>query len=162
MTNEADNVVAAIEGIADIVYDTYCTCEEDCNKCKYLNMSIDECKAHKTAEALYNNGYRNMLNLLHDKVILTKEEFDKLNSYIKSEDEVKAIMKEQLQPMIREVTIQEVDKAKMKAVKEFASSVVTDILNHKHISDNIQNILFHLINDKLNDFLNCIETEDKR
>ena len=160
MANETDNVATAIKDIADIVYDAYCTCEEDCNICKYLNMPIAECKAHKTVEALYNNGYRNMF-LLHDKVILTKEDFDRLNSYIKSEDEVKAIMKEQLQPMIREVTIQEVAKAKINAAKEFASSVVTDILNHKHISDGIQNILVHLINDKLNDFLNCIEREDK-
>lgn len=97
------------------------------------------------AKTLYNAGYR------------------KSPSYpIMTEFEVKAIMKEQLQPIVRELTIQEVGKAKINAVKEFASSVVYDILNHKYISDSIQNILFHLINDKLNDFLNCIETEDKR
>ena len=58
------------------------------------------------AKILYNAGYR------------------KSSSYpIMTEFEVKAIMKEQLQPMIREITIQEVDKAKIKAVKEFAEEL---------------------------------------
>ena len=58
------------------------------------------------AKTLYNAGYR------------------KSSSYpIMTEFEVKAIMKEQLQPIIRELTIQEVDKTKIKAVKEFAEEL---------------------------------------
>ncbi len=122
----------------------------DCKNCPYRYALHEDdvvymCRLHLYANELYNRGYRN------------SPPYPMMAKY-----EVKAILKEQLQPIVKELTIQEVDKAKIRAVKEFASSIVTDILNHKHISDDIQNILFHLINDKLNDFLNCIETEDKR
>lgn len=58
------------------------------------------------AKTLYNAGYR------------------KSSSYpIMTEFEVTAIMKEQLRPIVRELTIREVDKAKINAVKEFANKL---------------------------------------
>ena len=69
------------------------------------------------AKTLYNAGYR------------------KSSSYpIMTEFEVTAIMKEQLRPVVRELTIQEVDKAKISAVKEFADKV-KEYINNKVISD---------------------------
>ena len=51
-----------------------------------------------------------MLPLLlpENAVVLTREEFDRLNSCIKSEEEVRAIMQQQMLPMVRELTDKEV------------------------------------------------------
>ena len=82
--------------------------------CKACRKSLKTCecktpcvKAQIVSEALYNAGYR---KVPENAVVLTREEFDRLNSCIKSEEEVRAIMQQQKLPMVRELTDKEVDK----------------------------------------------------
>ena len=53
-----------------------------------------------------------MLPLLlpENAVVLTREEFDRLNSCIKSEEEIRAIMQQQMLPMVRQLAAKETDK----------------------------------------------------
>lgn len=50
------------------------------------------------------------LGLPKNAVVLTREEFDRMNSCIKSEEEVRAIIEQQMLPMVRELTDKEVGK----------------------------------------------------
>ena len=49
-----------------------------------------------------------------------KAEIERLNSCVKSEDEIRAIMKEQMSPMVREIVNEQIDTAIKLARIEFA------------------------------------------
>ena len=49
-----------------------------------------------------------------------KAEIERLNSCVKSEDEIRAIMKDQMTPMVREIVNEQIDAAVKLGRKEFA------------------------------------------
>ena len=74
----------------------------------YSDNNFHDCKKIKVVvDKLYNAGY---CRVPENAVVLTREEFDRLNSCIKSEEEVRAIMEQQMLPMVRELTDKEVGK----------------------------------------------------
>lgn len=120
----------------------------DCKNCPYrFALHEDDvtymCRLHLYANELYNRGYRN------------SPPYPMMAKY-----EVKAIMKEQLQPIVKELTIQEVDKAVIKAVKAFAISLMNTVLEDNSMSDIVEAKIVNMINDKLNDYFNCIKKEE--
>ena len=60
---------------------------------------------------------------------------ERLNKCIKTEDEVREIMKSQMLPMVREITVAQIDRAKeigrIEAIKEFAERLKNIYLNDK-------------------------------
>lgn len=102
----------------------------ECYSCPFSGKTNNRvsCTDYLTAEALYYAGYR---KVDENAVVLTREEFDRLNSCIKSEEEVRAIMQQQMLPMVRELTDKEVGKklATVTALvhKETAKEVLENI-----------------------------------
>lgn len=78
-----------------------CVLTYTCANCDNYNY----CPHIGEATILYNANYR---QIPENAVVLTREEFDRLNSCIKSEEEVRAIMQQQMLPIVRELTDKEV------------------------------------------------------
>lgn len=72
---------------------------------------------------------RNILGLINRQ----KAEIERLNSCVKSEDEIRAIMKDQMTPMVREIVNEQIDTAIKLARKEFAEKL--DELFEPHKTD---------------------------
>ncbi len=60
------------------------------------------------------------VDFLKDFIKSQKAEIERLNNCVKSEDEVRAIMKDQMTPMVREIVNEQIDKAIKLTRIEFA------------------------------------------
>ena len=63
------------------------------------------------------------VDFLKDFIKSQKAEIERLNNCVKSEDEVRAIMKDQMTPMVREIVNEQIDKAIKLTRIEFAEKV---------------------------------------
>lgn len=110
---------------------------DDCSICLAMNR---RCNDFLFAERLYNAGYR---KVGENAVVLTREEFDRLNACIKSEEEVRAIMEQQMLPMVRQIAAKEMDKkladitalVRKETAKEFAEGIIKMLWNRGRAAD---------------------------
>lgn len=88
-----------------------------CCKDEYNDIRVDEVL----------HGASNIIHRQSAEIEALQAEIERLNGCVKSEDEVRAIMKAQMEPMIKEVTNELIDRAvkaaKADAVIEFAEMV---------------------------------------
>jgi phage host-nuclease inhibitor protein Gam len=103
-----------------------------CTECPYYDKENDFCQEdlHRDAIDLINRQQAENENYSHNIKNLTAEnmqlhaEIKRLNSCVKSEDEVRAIMKSQMTPMVKEIVNEQINVAaklaRAEAIKEFA------------------------------------------
>ena len=72
-----------------------------------------------------------------DLINRQQAEIERLNSCVKSEDEIRAIMKSQMTPMVKEITNEQIDiatkLARFNAILEFAERFISLIHTHQYI-----------------------------
>lgn len=98
-----DDVIKGLEGLAAY----------DCKRCLDLGHDCFEKDCDKVIA-------ENALTLINRQ----KAEIERLNKCIKTEDEVREIMESQMLPMVREIAVAQINRAKeigrIEAIKEFA------------------------------------------
>jgi len=105
MTNKRQVKEEIILAVKNAIYNN-ADIDVDCDCVQTDGNGVDHI-ADEVAEALYNAGYRKVGK---NAVVLTREEYDRLNACIKSEEEVRAIMQQQMLPMFKELVDKEMNK----------------------------------------------------
>lgn len=109
----------------DIIKALECHKFDNCNDCPYCGYY---CAAKVMADAL------DLINRL-------QAENERLNSCVKSEDEVRAIMKAQMEPMVKEITNEQIDiavkLARVDATLEFANKLLNEIDDYHYVINRI-------------------------
>jgi hypothetical protein len=86
-------------------------------------------------------NFSNDVAFLKDFIDRQNAEIERLNGCVKSEDEVREIMKLQMTSVIREITNEQIDFAvnlsKAEAIKEFAEIIVSDYPEMEYYLNNI-------------------------
>ena len=103
---------------------------EECCSVKLAKNVLDLIERQKaeierlTTLAELGNMRSNDYRAMRDKLKAANAEIERLNGCVKSEDEVRAIMKSQMESVVKEIAEEQIDiavkLAKAKAVKEFA------------------------------------------
>ena len=85
----------------------------------------------KHAKFVYNGKIYRLENAL-DLINRQQAEIERLNSCVKSEDEVRAIMKAQMEPMVKEITNEQIDLAnklgRIDGILKFAEMLKDDMV----------------------------------
>ena len=94
------------------------------------------------------------VDFLKDFIKSQKAEIERLNNCVKSEDEIRAIMKDQMTPMVREIVNEQIDKAIKLTRIEFAEKVKN---NRNRLFNTIYSDLF--FGEKIDELLEEMEKE---
>lgn len=109
-----------------------CPLPGGCGVCPYNNGDLTDCDARICRDTLrlitcQKSQIEDLYAALDDRIERIKEleaEVERLNHCVKTEDEVRAIMKTQMSSVVREVTAEQFDTAtkiaKTAAIREFA------------------------------------------
>lgn len=122
---------------------------ECCNEIKISNC--DECPL------LYDECSKyDLYKLALDLINRQRAEIDRLNGCVKSEDEVRAIMKSQMTPMVNEIVNEQFDKAvklaKAEAIKELVKRLKDRVVKKYAYTDvRIFNEIDNLVNEMVGD-----------
>ena len=92
---------------------------------------------------------RNILGLINRQ----KAEIERLNSCVKSEDEIRAIMKDQMSPMVREIVDEQIDTAIKLARIELAQRIKLAFYYH------FEEIIPSIMSDEIDKILIEMESE---
>lgn len=148
-----------------------CCCTDECEECPYYEQTACIEYAKQGAIDLINRQKAEIKSLTeklealgdplqdaHYKIAEQQAEIERLNGCVKSEDEVRAIMKSQMTPMVNEIVNEQFDKAvklaKAEAINEFAEKFYSmidgfedyDTLHIYEIKDRID-----LVKEKIGD-----------
>ena len=114
----------------DIIKALECCIKEtsDCDHCPLFIPADADCFNISKSGAL-------------DIIYRLQAENDRLNSCVKSEDEVRAIMKAQMEPMVKEITNEQIDiavkLARVDATLEFANKLLNEIDDYHYVINRI-------------------------
>lgn len=78
-------------------------------------------------------------------------EIERLNSCVKSEDEIRAIMKTQMTPMVKEIVDKQFDiavkLARAEAIKEFAEKLADVFYSHDKGDTYVREVVYNLVKE---------------
>ena len=103
---------------------THCltSINDDCKPCSFYGVVCD-----RTLQ-----GKIKTLRIVADLINRQQAEIERLNSCVKSEDEVRAIMKAQMEPMVKEITNEQIDLAnklgRIDGILKFAEMLKDDMV----------------------------------
>lgn len=109
-------------------------------ECCVLKKGCGECPANPH---IRNYGFctASLIKGAYDLINRQNAEIERLNGCVKSEDEVRKIMKSQMTSVIREITNEQIDFAvnlsKAEAIKDFAEIIISDYPEMEYYLNNI-------------------------
>lgn len=126
--------------------------KKNCGKCGAKTRECIEGLQNNIAEkrAEIENYSHNIKNLTAENMQLHAE-IKRLNSCVKSEDEVRAIMKSQMTPMVKELVNEQfdvaVELARADAIKELAGKIADVFCSHDKGDAYVREVVYNLVKE---------------